>query len=115
MESIGRRWAEAQEAPRHHCGSKILKEKENLWDERRASGEERKVVRHVENYVPVTMLKKGQVAHGAGTGSLWHILRLDHTDYAAMRKQRQVYTSMGGGQLGRQEAVHTQRGHTVFF
>lgn len=43
------------------------------------------------------MLKKGQVAHEAGTGSLWHILRLDHTGYAAMRKQKEVYTSMGVG------------------
>lgn len=100
---IGRRWAEVQEAPHHHCGSKILKEQEKLWDERRASGEERKIVRHFEDIlcqrfcVPATVLKKGQVAHEAGTGSLWHILRLDHTGYAAMRKQKEVYTNTGVG------------------
>lgn len=63
-------------------------------------GEEREIVRHFEDCVPTAVLKKGQVAHKAGTGSLWHILRLDHTDYAAMRKQRQVYTSMGRGAAG---------------
>lgn len=55
------------------------------------------------------MLRKGQVAHEARTGSVWHILRMDHTDYAAMRKQRQVYTSMGVGSWARRRLC-THRG-----
>lgn len=64
-QEVGRRARNTQPL----LGNKILKTWGNLGDEGRASGEKRRILRHVEGCVPATVLEKCQIAHKPGAES----------------------------------------------